>query len=407
MASYKQYEKNGDTFIEAAVYVGRDDLTGRPRYKHKRGFYTKKEARLWAASIELAADRGDLTKQVNYTFEQVYAEWFASYKNTVRPATWVNFKGMLDNHVIPTLGKQRVKRLTPKAIQQAVTKWSGESDVAYKQWFALTKRVLKYAVERCYILNNPADPVVLPKRQDEAGDVEENFWDKSELEAFFNMVDPIKQVRWYTLFWVLAFSGMRIGEAMALTWADVNFSNNTIRINKTASTGDNNKYVVQPPKTKAGRRTLSMDAQTMALLKHWRVSQIQLFLARGVNTNTPEQLVFPTNKNTLQNVRSPYAWLMNFEDKHKIDHQINVHGFRHSHASALFAAGATIKEVQQRMGHERVETTLSIYTHVTAKQETKAAEKVAAYLNFGNISPKASPVLGKIGVNTLGAAVQG
>ncbi|CAI2680574.1 Tyrosine recombinase XerC [Apilactobacillus kunkeei] len=62
--------------------------------------------------------------------------------------------------------------------------------------------------------------------------------------------------------------------------------------------------------------------------------------------------------------------------------KITVHGFRHSHSSALFAAGATIKEVQERLGHEDAQTTMNIYTHVTSKQNKNAVKKLSSYLNF-------------------------
>ena len=62
--------------------------------------------------------------------------------------------------------------------------------------------------------------------------------------------------------------------------------------------------------------------------------------------------------------------------------RITIHGFRHTHASALFAAGASIKEVQERLGHEDAQTTLNIYTHVTEKQDKEVAKKLVNYLNF-------------------------
>lgn len=61
---------------------------------------------------------------------------------------------------------------------------------------------------------------------------------------------------------------------------------------------------------------------------------------------------------------------------------VTVHGFRHSHASALFSAGASIKEVQERLGHEDAQTTLNIYTHVTEKQGKEAVQKLVNFLDF-------------------------
>lgn len=120
----------------------------------------------------------------------------------------------------------------------------------------------------------------------------------------------------------------------------------------------------------------------MSTLKHWRLVQLQKYMALGFNTNKPDQLVFSNRKNKHLLLHKPADWLKSIEDAHKIKHRITIHGFRHSHASALFSAGATVKEVQERLGHSDVKTTLNIYTHVTKSQNKEAVNKLVAYLNF-------------------------
>lgn len=381
MASIKSYEKSGRTFYLAAVYVGRDELTGKPRYIKKRGFETKKEATLWASRLTLDANNGDLTQRKNYTFEVVYKEWFASYKNTVRPTTWLLARGMFDNHIIPLLGHLRLDHITTSVLQRVVNKWAAGDGISYKVWFTRTKTVLKYARTQKYMIGDPALGVIVPKPVEEPGETPENFWDRDELATFFGHIDPKKQIRYYTVFRLLAFSGMRCGECLALTWSDVDFTAGTISINKTVSNGEHG-LMIQPPKTKAGKRVLAMDATTMAALRRWRLAQLKIMVARGFNANRPEQLLFPGSKNTPLRPGTVASWLSTLQGNFKIEHQITVHGFRHSHASALFAAGATVKEVQLRLGHDDVQTTLGIYTHVTRDQGEQAAEKVANYLNF-------------------------
>ena len=62
--------------------------------------------------------------------------------------------------------------------------------------------------------------------------------------------------------------------------------------------------------------------------------------------------------------------------------RITIHGFRHTHCSLLFEAGASVKEVQDRLGHSDIQTTMNIYAHVTEKAKEKTAEKFAKYVNF-------------------------
>ena len=289
---------------------------------------------------------------------------------------------MFDNHILPYFGARGIDQITTSMLQKAVNQWSQEAYRNYKRWFRFTSRVLKYAELQGYIGMNPARRVTIPKRQDKAGDDSPNFWDKHELAKFFSYIDTEKEPEKFTLFRVLAFGGLRRGECLALTWQDISFTDKTIRVNKTLTQGEKGRQIVQAPKTRKGRRTIPMDAKTMSALKHWRLVQLQKYMALGFNTNKPDQLVFATVHNTHKYLNQPEKWLKSIEDAHNIQHRITVHGFRHSHASALFAAGATIKEVQERLGHEDAQTTMNVYTHVTKGQEEKAAELVANYLGF-------------------------
>ena len=383
MATIKQYQtKNAATRYEIVVYGGRDPLTDKKRWIHKRGFRTKKEATLAASRITVKADEGGLITGVKKSFSQVYEEWYAGYINTVRESTYARTRGMFNNHILPYFGKRGIQDITAAQLQRAVNLWAKEATRNYKRWFNYVAAVLEYAVRQGYISLNPAKRVVAPKRQDTAGDKPENFWDKAELETFFSYLDPEHEPEQYTLFRVLAFGGLRRGECLALTWNDIDFTAGTIRVNKTLTQGVKGHQIVQAPKTKKGRRTVPMDPATMAALKRWRLRQMQKYMALGINTNQPDQLVFATRFNTHKYLNQPEKWLKQIEDAHNIQHRITVHGFRHSHASALFAAGATIKEVQERLGHEDVQTTLNVYTHVTKNQNQEAVEKLTAYLGF-------------------------
>nr|WP_252898930.1 tyrosine-type recombinase/integrase [Secundilactobacillus odoratitofui] len=129
-------------------------------------------------------------------------------------------------------------------------------------------------------------------------------------------------------------------------------------------------------------RVISLDPQTTDVLKHWRSQQRRMFLELGFNTMNTDQLIFANTKNRFKSLNMPAKWLTKIIDDNHLEPRITVHGFRHSHASALFSAGASIKEVQTRLGHEDAQTTLNIYTHVTKNQEKAAVEKLVNYLNF-------------------------
>ncbi len=382
MASFKQYElQDGTKLWKTDVYLGIDPQTGKPKHTVRRGFKTKKEASLVASRIELEVSQGNLEKENNILFSAVYKEWYQAYINTVSESTWNRTAGMFDNHILPALGKYRIRTITINQVQRAVNKWFKVASYNYKRWYNYTVSVFEFAIKQGYIQKNVAKMATLPKRRPRVGDAPENFWDKDQLETFFSYLDIEKEPEKFTLFRVLAFCGVRRGECLALTWDDVNFTENTLRVNKTLTQGERGKQIIQSPKTKNSRRTIELDPITINYLKHWKAVQKRKYFMLGYNTLQPKQLIFANNKNGYKSLNTPAKWLKPIIADHNLK-PITIHGFRHSHCSALFSAGASIKEVQLRLGHADVATTLNIYSHVTKNQNKEVAQKLVNYLDF-------------------------
>jgi len=385
MASISKYQKDGKTFYKFQVYLGINEQTGKKRYTTRRGFDTLREARLVLSKLELQADSGQLDQQpINLTFEDVYKQWWAGYINTVRESTMYKQKKVFQNHIILAFGKYRIRTITTSQIQTALNKWFKQTEYSFKPWFNYTNAIFKYAILQGYISDNPCTRVTMPKKLDKEDVI--NFWDKDQLKTFFNCIDPVNDLEKYTLFRVLAFTGIRRGECLSLTWDDLNTKKATMDINKTLTHGDKGRLLVQPTKTKKGTRTISLDESTLLYLKKWHLEQRRMYLMLGFNINKSNQLIFATSKNTFKSLNTPSKWLRALiSDANESGANlpsITVHGFRHSHASALFSAGASIKEVQERLGHEDAQTTLNIYTHVTEKQGKEAVQKLVNFLDF-------------------------
>lgn len=385
MASISKYQKDGKTFYKFQVYLGINEQTGKKRYTTRRGFGTLREARLVLSKLELQADSGQLDQQpINLTFEDVYKQWWAGYINTVRESTMYKQKKVFQNHIIPAFGKYRIRTITTSQIQTALNKWFKQTEYSFKPWFNYTSAIFKYAILQGYISDNPCTRVTMPKKLDKEDVI--NFWDKDQLKTFFNCIDPVNDLEKYTLFRVLAFTGIRRGECLSLTWDDLNTKKATMDINKTLTHGDKGRLLVQPTKTKKGTRTILLDESTLLYLKKWHLEQRRMYLMLGFNINKSNQLIFATSKNTFKSLNTPSKWLRALiSDANESGANlpsITVHGFRHSHASALFSAGASIKEVQERLGHEDAQTTLNIYTHVTEKQGKEAVQKLVNFLDF-------------------------
>lgn len=224
--------------------------------------------------------------------------------------------------------------------------------------------------------------ITLPVNKEEIEEDSLNFYSKDELKDFLEASKELTGRIPYVFFHLLAFSGMRKGEALALTWSDINFKDNTLTISKTLTRGDGARLIVLPPKTRKSKRTISMDPQTMELLKQWRAQQRIDYMKFGFNTLQPDQLVFSNEKNEWFQPTRPRVWMLRIYKRHPELKQITTHGLRHTHCSLLFEAGASIKEVQDRLGHTDIKTTMNIYAHVTKQRKEETALKFANFMGM-------------------------
>jgi len=373
--------KNGDTRYKFHTYMGIDPVTDKEVYRKRSGFNTKKEAEIAEARlINEFHQNGFPSERRKSTFNEVYELWLESeYINNVQESTLNKTMQDFRNHIVPSFDGMNIGEIKPDYCQTELNKWRDKL-VNYRRIKNYAKRIFDYALRMDIIDTNPFDKVTTPKRIETIKDSEfENYYTKEELNEFLSYVNEDLDLNWYTYFRLLSYSGARKSEILALTWSDIDLDSNTLNINKTLTRGLNNKIIVQPTKTVNGRRVIDMDNESMKILKQWKVHQSQFMLKLGFNTNSPDQLVFSTSKNTPHSINVPYQRMKNIQKRNGLK-GITVHGLRHSHCSLLFSAGATIKEVQARLGHTDIQTTMNIYAHVTKEDKKDTADKFAKFM---------------------------
>jgi len=374
--------KNGEIRYEFQVYLGTDEATGKQMRTTRRGFKTKKEAELELARIKLQVASGEYRKERVETFKEVYELWLLQYENTVEQSTFVKTVSLFNNHILPSIGEYKIEKITVDICQKAVNDWAKKLKNISKVK-AYASRVFNFAVKRDFVQKNPFDLVELPrKRNKQLSDEtdEKNFYTREQLVEFLSCLEKETNVKAYVLFRLLAFSGMRKGEALALTWRDINFKTNEIRINKALSRGKDNKLYIKSTKTNEAR-TIKMDEKTMNILRMWKKKQKEDYFKLGFNTSKPSQLVFSNEKNEFIQPTKTREWILYVQEKYNLK-KVTTHGLRHTHCSLLFEAGATLKEVQDRLGHSDIKTTMNIYTHVTKKAQEQAIQKFSNYVNL-------------------------
>jgi len=381
MATFKQYaKKDGSKLWQFQTYLGIDAASGKEIRTTRRGFKTKKEAQIALNKLELDFEKNGLQKESKVTFQDVYDLWVVNYEHTVKESTFVKQTEQYKIHVLPAFGQKKIDKITVAAAQKFAND-KVKDFVKYREFIRAASRIFEYAITLDYIHQNPFKKITIPKRKEKAGDKIENYFTKAELNTFLNAVDSKNDLKMSAFFRTLAFSGMRAGELLSLTWQDIDFDSQFIVINKTLARGKDRRLYVEAPKTKSSRRVIPMDEKTLSILKEWRLYQRKIMLGFGHNTMKKNQLVFSNLDNEFLQLSKPRKWLEVIIKQNNLK-RITVHGLRHTHASLLLEAGATIKDVQERLGHSSIQITLDLYIHITEKRKEETAAQFAKYIGI-------------------------
>lgn len=389
MATIKKYtKKDGSTAYMFKKYLGIDPLTGKQRETTRRGFSSPKEAKLALSRLEIEIEENGLKERAkNRTYEEVFKDWFELvYKHKVKESTFWNTKVIFDKHILPALGSCNIKAITVTACQKQANAWCKENPNRFSRYINYAGMIFKYAESIGEISSNPMEKIILPTPVENLESDESemtNFCDRQELLSLLKELKENYPFKRFVFFSLLSYTGLRKGEALALTWRDIDLKHQTLIVNKTLAVGKNGAILIQKPKTKAGIRTISIDTDTVDLLKEWRKHQKKHINSLSMMP-TIEQLVFSKDEdNGLMNPRTPQTWLDTLYRKNKTLHQITPHGFRHTHASLLFEAGASMKQVQARLGHSNIKTTMNVYTHVTKEGQEETADIFGEFMKNG------------------------
>ncbi|MDT2744960.1 MULTISPECIES: tyrosine-type recombinase/integrase [Enterococcus] len=377
----KYKKKNGTIAYMFKAYLGIDPVTGKKKYTTKRGFKSPQEAKKAYNRLMVQVEENDVVTNSQRLFSELADEWFEQYKNTVRESTYVAQKLAYKKHILPLFGNLKISRISIPYCQKQVNHWYSYYK-KYSNLIGLTSSVFKYALSLRLIRSNPMDAVIRPKRKKRIDEERYSapYYEKEELLEFLeiakNYPDPI-----YPIFRILAFTGLRKGELLALRWKDIDFEKRTLSVKQTLATCDKWEIKFQVPKTEKSLRTISIDSETLQVIKRWQLRQKEYFLKMGIKpTKNGEQLLFVSEENKplyLDYVNHNLKIIIN-ENNLK---RITPHGFRHTHCSLLFESGASLKEVQVRLGHTDIKTTMDIYTHVTKRQTEETANRFADFMS--------------------------
>ncbi|MFN2557989.1 MAG: site-specific integrase [Nitriliruptorales bacterium] len=200
---------------------------------------------------------------------------------------------------------------------------------------------------------------------------EVNTWTAVQVRRFLAHVEDS---RWYPM-WLLYFTtGMRRGEVLGLRWDDVDLDAGKVAIRHVLTRVDG-KTISTEPKTSKGRRTIALDAASVAALRGWRQRQLEERLAAGPAWQNTD-LVFTWPDGSFVGPNLPTKWIRELADDIGLP-RIRLHDARHSFATLALESGVDVKIVSERLGHANTAITRDVYQHVTPAMDQAAADTVA------------------------------
>ncbi|WP_214687157.1 tyrosine-type recombinase/integrase [Exiguobacterium sp. s163] len=360
------------------------DEGGKRRERSRSNFTTKREAQMAAAKEESKLLNNTFVMDQNVRFDTFALEWLETFKRPhVKESTYDRISRTVKNHLIPQFGEYRLIDINRVMYQ----KWINEKVEVYslgtvRSFHSTFSSILDHALlDMNLIEKNPAHRIRISKRDDtpdEDDDVLE-FLEMDELNRLLAYLEATphgkykRSIQYLALFTLIARTGLRVGEALALEWEDIDLDAGTVRVNKTLSFGSKLELKVTKPKTKKANRTLRIDSQTKELMQRHRTSQKEVYLAYP-NYKKPElPLVFHSPNGKWLRTSIVRDYLRDACKKSGVQH-ISPHVLRHSHAVHLLEAGADVKYVADRLGHADTKITMNIYLHVSKKIEHDAME---------------------------------
>lgn len=337
----------------------------RPRYQGRRYSIcgrTEAEVRTKLAELERKLALDQPPPPGTCTVGELVTRWLETEQKRWKPRTFHNYQVLYQRHIAPVLGPVRLSRLTPDRLQRFFDGLVGERTPA--QVYSLLHRCFAVAVRWGYLAANPCERIVPPVYQAPRVDL-------PPVEDIRRLYQHclVSGDRFAPLVGLTLLVGWRLGEALALRWSDVDLVKGLVTIRRSGQwLGD--RWVETDPKTAAGRRTVPLGDQGVALLRRQK-AQVAALRLRAGPAWAEHDLVFPSSRGT------PLAGKTVLRAVKRLCREaglapLTFHQLRHASASLCLGAGVPLTDVQQRLGHATPAITMRIYAHALGDGRTVA-----------------------------------
>ena len=349
--------------------LGRDPVTGKRETRYHNYVGTRRGAEAELTRLTAEALRGayvDVTPETVIAFLERWDRDWAS--GNVSPKTVERYRGIIGKQINPNIGKRPIQKLRAVDLQELYAKLlrDGLAPRTVGHVHRLLHRALGHAATWGVVQQNVASLVSPPR----VNAIEIEIIREDEIKV---VLDKLRGRPLYMIATLGLATGMRRGELLALRWQDVDLDGGKLRIERSLEQTKAGGLRFKSPKTRRGRRTITIPTSIAAELRAHLKDQQERRLALGAGRPPADALVFPARDFA---TRSPNA--LTKEWGFAMKGKVSLHALRHTHASSLIAAGVDVLTISRRLGHASPAITLAVYGHLFSNTDDRAAEVVEA-----------------------------
>lgn len=331
--------------------------------------------------IEKYESTGKVTSNDKTSVNDYFEFWYRNYaEKHLSTNTQNNYRNIIDKYILPSLGGFEMKKVTPEVLQKFIddiaesTNYKKDGTRLAKHTVEIILSVIKEAFKQAVhpwqvISNSPALYVTLPKYR---------IGKKTKQDLKIITIKQFKQMQklfpeghpFYVPMMIAFFTGMRRGEVCGLEWKNIDLINDSIAVHQQMLQYGKHDVRIGKPKTSAGYRTVEIGQELVDVLIKEKSRQSKNRLKYGKYYYDSDFVCTNDNgKPVTPNQIKYFSSLV----QNELGFPFNFHSLRHTHATMLLEAGAKPKEVQVRLGHSKIATTLDTYVHLTTKSKRATA----------------------------------
>ncbi|HHZ9259989.1 TPA: tyrosine-type recombinase/integrase [Enterococcus faecalis] len=371
-------KKENGYFVD--ISLGIDPISGKQRRK-RLTVSTKKEAQQIESKYLRLYHENKLTTNSDLTLKDIYEIYEEKYTQNLKPSYKQTQERIFKNYIEPYFKNTQIKLIKKQQIydfqQFLLTSKPKRKETLSNKTINMIiihlQKLFNVAMKEGLSYENPCNQIDKLKVQKK----EIDFWTLDEFTTFISHIDKNKP--FLKVFYQFAFfTGMRAGEMIALTWSDIDFYNQTVRINKSAKLINGN-YVTTTPKTESSNRYITINTKITSMLKKWQEIQPKLLIDNFQNIDSDKLLVFQYNE---KHPSSDYysKQIKKIIAKNDLNLKpIRLHDFRHSHVALLIHNNEKNTTIKERLGHSSITTTIDTYGHLYPNSQKSMSDKFDNY----------------------------